>query len=124
MSNFAEGLGRLSSSFYSLKTLNIMDTQQVINLIKDSFESWYNKVFTKASIVINYNDVQTLSIKAYHTISMEVEAISIIEGKAHRKSIISLTENYNHGVTSEDEAKLGLTKKMLKEMFSYQARIL
>lgn len=101
-----------------------MDTQQVINLIRDSFESWYNKVFTKASIVINYNDVQTLSIKAYHTISMEVEAISIIEGKARRKSLISLTENYNHGITSEDEAKLGLTKKMLKEMFSYQARIL
>ena len=101
-----------------------MDTQQVINLIRDSFESWYNKVFTKASIVINYNDVQTLSIKAYHTISMDVQAISIVNGQAQTKNLISLTENYNHGVTTEEEAKLGLTKKMLKEMFSYQARIL
>ena len=101
-----------------------MDTQQVINLIKDSFEDWYNRVFTKASIVINYNDVQTLSIKAYHTISMEVQAISIVNGQSQTKSLISLTENYNHGVTTENEAKLGLTKKMLREMFSYQASML
>ena len=101
-----------------------MDTQQIINLIKDSFEDWYNKVFTKASIVINYNDVQTLSIKAYHTISMEVQAINIVNGQAQNKSLISLTENYNHGITTEEEAKLGLTKKMLMEMFSYQASML
>ena len=97
-----------------------MDTQQVINLIRDSFENWYNKVFTKASIVINYNDVQTLSIKAYHTISMDVQAISIVNGQAQTKNLISLTENYNHGVTTEEEAKLGLTQKMLTKMFSYQ----
>ena len=101
-----------------------MDTQQVINFIKESFEDWYNRVFTKASIVINYSDVQTLSIKAYHTITMEVQAISIIDGQAKNKKLISLTENYNHGVTTEEEAKLGLTKKMLMEMFSYQASML
>ena len=101
-----------------------MDTQQVINLIKDSFEDWYNKVFTKASIVINYNDVQTLSIKAYHTITMEVQAVSIVNGQAKNKSLISLTENYNHGVTTEEEAKLGITKKMLMEMYSYQVSML
>ena len=55
-----------------------MNTSQVINLIKESFESWYNKVYsTNVSIVINYNDVQTLAIKAYHTIIMEVQALSI-----------------------------------------------
>lgn len=101
-----------------------MNTQQVINFIKESFEDWYNKVFTKASIVINYKDEQTLSIKAYHTITIEVQAINIIDGKAQVKKLICLTENYNHGVTTEEEAKLGLTKKMLMEMFSYQASML
>ncbi len=101
-----------------------MNTQEVIAFIKDSFEAWYNKIYAKASIVINYSDVQTLSIKAFHTISMEVQAISIVDGQAQSKSLISLTENYNHGVTTEDEAKLGLTQKMLMEMFSYQTSTL
>ena len=102
-----------------------MNTQQVINLIKESFESWYNKVYsTKVSIVINYSDVQTLAIKAYHTITMDVQALSIINGSSKAISLINLTENYNHGVTTEDEAKLGLTKKMLMEMFSYQTSML
>jgi hypothetical protein len=98
-----------------------MDTQQIINLIKESFEAWYNQVFTKATIVINYSDVQTLSIKAYHTISMEVQAISIVDGQAKNNCLIKLEENYNHGVTTEQEAKLGLTKKMLMKMFSFEA---
>ena len=102
-----------------------MDTQQVINLIKESFESWYNKVYsTKVSIVINYSDVQTLSIKAYHTITMEVQALSIINGSSQATPLVTLTENYNHGIITEDEAKLGLTKKMLMEMFSYQTSML
>jgi hypothetical protein len=98
-----------------------MDTQQIINLIKDSFETWYNKFFTKASIVINYSDTQTLAIKAYHTITMEVQAISVVDGQVKNTPLIKLTENYNHGVTTEEEAKLGLTKKMLMQMFSYEA---
>lgn len=102
-----------------------MDTQQIINLIKESFEGWYNKVYaTNASIVINYSDVQTLAIKAYHTTTMSVQAVSIVNGQAQSKSLISLTENYNHGVTTENEAKLGLTKKVLMEMFSYQTSML
>ena len=124
MSNFAEGLGE-PSPFYSLKNNYFMDTQQVINLIKESFESWYNKVYsTKVSIVINYSDVQTLAIKAYHTITMDVQALSIINDSSQVTPLINLTENYNHGVTTEDEAKLGLTKKMLMEMFSYQTSML
>lgn len=104
-----------------------MDTQHFINLIKESFESWYNKVYpasTPISIAINYNDIQTLSIKAYHTINMEVQAISIINGTSKATPLISLIENYNHGVTTEEEAKLGLTKKMLMQMFSYQTSML
>lgn len=102
-----------------------MNTQEVINLIKDSFESWYNKVYSKnASIVINYNDVQTLAIKAYHTITMDVQALSIVNGSSQATQLIALKENYNHGVTTEDEAKLGLTKKMLMKMFSYQTSML
>lgn len=104
-----------------------MDTQQVLNLIKESFESWYNKVYPSdfpVSIVINYNDVQSLSIKAYHTITMEVCKLTIENGTSKVTPSITLTENYNHGVLSEDEAKLGLTKKMLEEMFSYQTSML
>ena len=78
----------------------------------------------KVSIVINYSDVQTLAIKAYHTITMDVRALSIINGSSKSIPLINLTENYNHGVTTEDEAKLGLTKKMLMEMFSYQTSML
>ena len=99
-----------------------MNTSETINLIKDSFETWYNSKLPaneKASIVINYSDIQTLSIKAYHTISMEVQAISIQEGKPSVIPLLKLQENYNHGVTSEQEAKDGLTKKMLIQMFDY-----
>ena len=121
MSNFAKGLGR-PSPFLLINTLNIMDTQQFINLIKESFESWYNKVYsTKVSIVINYKDVQTLAIKAYHTITMDVQALDIINGSSKATQLITITENYNHGVTSEEEAKAGITKKVLMQMFSYQA---
>lgn len=102
-----------------------MNTQQVINLIKDSFESWYNRVYsTNASIVINYSDVQTLAIKAYHTITMDVQALNIVNGSSQAIPLITLKENYNHGVTTEDEAKIGLTKKMLMEMYSYQTSML
>ena len=68
-----------------------MNTQEVINLIKDSFESWYNKVYSKnASIVINYNDVQTLAIKAYHTITMDVQAINIVNGQSENLKKITI----------------------------------
>ena len=99
-----------------------MYTSETINLIKDSFETWYNSKLPaneKASIVINYSDVQTLSIKAYHTIKMEVQAISIQDGKSCVVPLLMLQENYNHGVTSEQEAKDELTKKMLIQMFEY-----
>lgn len=104
-----------------------MDTQQVINLIKESFESWYNKVYPSdfpVSIVINYSDRQTLSIKAYHTVSVEVSTLTIKDGAPVVTSLIKLEENYNHGLITEEEAKLDLTKKVLEEMFSYQTSML
>lgn len=100
----------------------IMNSSETLNIIKDSFESWYNKNISKenpVSIAINYSDVQTLRIKAYHTVTMEVAVIEVNNGKASTSTIISLTENYNHGVTSEIEAKEGMTKKLLMAMYSY-----
>ena len=96
---------------------------ETLNLIKESFEQWYNGKLQKdephVSIAINYSDMQTLSIKAYHTIKLEVQAIGIKEGKSFIVPLFLLQENYNHGVTSEQEAKDNLTKKMLIEMFNY-----
>ena len=93
-----------------------MTTQEMLNLIKDSFEVWYNERFVKdespMAIVINYNDVQT----------MEVQAVGIRDNSSFTLPLLKLQENYNHGVTSEDEAKIGLTKKMLVEMFRYQQK--
>ena len=98
---------------------------ETLNLIKESFEQWYNGKLQKdeppVSIAINYSDVQTLSIKAYHTIKLEVQAIGIKEDKSFMVPLFMLQENYNHGVTSEQEAKEGLTKKLLIEMFDYPA---
>ena len=100
-----------------------MNSSETINLIKDSFESWYNSKLqtneSPVSIVINYSDKQKLSIKAYHTIKIEVQAIGIQDGKSFITPLLELEENYNHGVTSEIEAKDNLTKKMLIQMFDY-----
>lgn len=100
-----------------------MNSSETLNLIKDSFESWYNSKLqtneSPVSIVINYSDKQKLSIKAYHTIKIEVQAIGIQDGKSFITPLLELEENYNHGVTSEIEAKDNLTKKMLIQMFDY-----
>lgn len=96
-----------------------------LDIIKESFEAWYNGKLqaneSPVSIAINYSDVQTLSIKAYHTIRMEVQAIGINDGKSFVTPLLELQENYNHGVTSEQEAKDGLTKKLLIKMLDYPA---
>lgn len=100
-----------------------MNNSETLNIIKDSFESWYNSRLQAnekpVSIVINYSDLQTLAIKAYHTVKMEVQAVGIRDGKSFLLPLFKLQENYNHGVTSEQEAKDNLTKKMLIEMFNY-----
>ena len=98
-----------------------MATSETLNIIKESFESWYNRHISpsKVSIAINYRDEQKLSIKAYHTITMEMQALGIKDGKAYSMPLITLQENYNHGVTSEEEAKEGLTKKLLDKLYGF-----
>ena len=103
-----------------------MNTTEALTIIKESFESWYNSKLQAnekpVSIVINYRDMQKLAIKAYHTIQMDVQAIGIKDGKSFTTPLLELHENYNHGVTSELEAKDNLTRKMLIKMFDYTSK--
>lgn len=99
-----------------------MYSTEALTIIKDSFEVWYNKKYaseTPVSIVINYSDVQKLALKAFHTITMEVKAFFCKDNIAHSIPIVCLQENYNHGVTSEEEAKNNLTEKLLVELYGY-----
>ena len=99
---------------------------ETLSIIKDSFETWYNGKLQAnekpVSIVINYSDVQTLSIKAFHTITMEVTAVGIRENLSFTVPLVTLKENYNHGITSEQEAKDRLTKKLLIRLFDFSRR--
>ena len=100
-----------------------MDSTNTLTLIKDSFESWYNKQHSenKISIAINYSDEQKLSIKAYHTINMQVNAIGIKNGESYTEQLVYLQENYNHGVITEQEAKDGLIIKLLEKLYGFAA---
>lgn len=96
---------------------------ETLDIIKESFEEWYNSKLKEGdvplSIVINYSDEQKLSMKAFHTIKMIVNGIGIKDGKSFVVPLYELQENYNHGVTSEQEAKEGMTKKLLTALFDY-----
>jgi len=101
-----------------------MAPSTTLNLIKNSFETWYNRNVAKdspVSVVINYSDMQVLSIKAYHTVTINVNIVGIQKCMSYTKSLIKIQENYNHGVTSEEEAKENLTMKLLEHLYSYQA---
>lgn len=123
MGIFAEESGIPGFSILFIITINtIINMSETLNIIKDAFEGWYNRKLPtgeKVSVVISYSDVQKLSVKAYHTIRMEVQAVGIEEGKSYVTPLFMLQENYNHGVTSEQEAKDGLTRKLLEKMFDY-----
>lgn len=96
-----------------------MDT---ISIIKDSFELWYNTTVSKdnpVSIVINYSDTQTLTLKAYHKSIIEVQAVEIVDGVSKTTQFIKLEENYNHGITTEEEAKENMLRKLLVEVYKY-----
>ena len=100
-----------------------MYTSETINIIKDSFESWYNRTHlskTPVSVAINYSDVQKLSIKAFHTVTIELQLLGIKDNLSYTTSLIKLQENYNHGITSELEAKEGMIRKLLVEMYGYK----
>lgn len=92
----------------------------ILTVIKESFEKWYNASRAdKVSILINYNDLQTASIRAYHKTSIKMQAISIVNGKSLVRPLISLAENYNHGVTTEQEAKENMIRKLLNELYGF-----
>jgi hypothetical protein len=99
-----------------------MPEYTTIDIIKDSFENWYNKNVTPdspVSIYINYRDTQSLPLKVYHTITMELVALSIVNNLATITSLIKLTENYNHSTTTPQEAKDHLTLTLLQHLYSF-----
>lgn len=103
--------------------IHIMNT---LNIIKDSFELWYNTFISKdnkTSIVINYSDTQSFSIKAYHKSCIELCAITIINGISKTTSLIKLEANYNHNNTDEEEAKEIMLKRLLMEIYKYTKQI-
>ena len=93
-----------------------------LELIKNSFEKWYNYKLPKGerkSIVINYSDEQTLLIKAYHKVTIKMVAVGIKNGLSYTVTLLETSENYNHGITSEEEAKQNITQRFLTEVFEY-----
>jgi hypothetical protein len=97
-----------------------MNISENVSLLKEGFEQWLNKRYkNKVSVVINYSDEQTLSIKAYHTVRAEVVLVGISNGFSYTNQLIKVSENYNHGVTSEEEAKHNLLTKLTARMFEY-----
>lgn len=99
-----------------------MGTTETIDIIKNSFEAWYNKTYSTdspVSIAINYSDVQTLLIKAYHKVTIKMVAVGIKNGLSYTVTLLETSENYNHGVTSEEEAKQYITQRFLTDVFEY-----
>lgn len=94
-----------------------------LELIRQSFEQWYNSKLRssseKVSIVTNYSDEQTLRLKAFHKVTIKMAAVGIKDGMSYTILLLEVTENYNHGVTSEQEAEEMITQKFLKELFDY-----
>ena len=95
-----------------------MDT---IDIIKNSFEKWYNEHIaeSKTSIAISYSDTQELSIKAYHKSVIRVNAITIKEGQSQSIEILMIERPYNHGVTSEEDAKAQALMVLLEKLYNY-----
>lgn len=91
-----------------------------LELIKSSFEKWYNAfVSPDESLVINYSDEQTLLVKAYHKATISLMAVGIKDNMSYTKPLFNISENYNHGITSESEAKFNMMQKLLVTIFDY-----
>ena len=117
---FARGL-RVSSPVF----INLLHNIASMNLstIKESFECWYNQFISKGnhvSVVLNYSDTQTRILKAYHTVKMELCTVHIKDNHSIVTPLLRLQENYNHGITTEQEAKEMMTKKLLMALYSYK----
>ena len=96
-----------------------MDT---LATIKESFEQWYNSTTNeKISIITNFSDEQTLSIKAYHKVTVSMVAVGIKDNMSYVIPILEVSENYNHGVTSEEDARDSVVMKFLAKAFAYCA---
>lgn len=90
-----------------------------INTIAKGFENWINKDSkNKVSVFIDYRDEQTLAIKAYHKVHADLVIIGIHKLLSFNRVLVSVEDTYNHGVTTEEEAKEKLMEKLLEEMFS------
>lgn len=99
-----------------------MDTSKTLDIIKSSFENWYNKNIAKdspVSILINYSDTQKMNIRAFHTVTYDVQSVGTQDDLAVITPLLSITENYNHGTTTEEEAKENLTIKLLERLYSF-----
>ena len=95
-----------------------------LSTIKESFECWYNQFVSKdtpVSVVLNYSDVQTLIIKAYHTVKLELCTVHIQDNHPIVTPLLRLQENYNHGITSEEEMREKMTQKLLMKLYSFSA---
>ena len=100
-----------------------MDSNDLFTIIKESFEEWYNRTFSAGSpvsILINYKDVQNLSVKAYHTVTLEVQAVGTEDDMAVITPILSLSESYNHATIAPETEKIKMAKQMLEAFYGYQ----
>lgn len=71
------------------------------------------------SMITNYSDEQTLSIKAYHKVTVSIQAVGIKNGLSYIVPILTISGHYNHGVTTEEEAQTEILQKFLLELFNY-----
>lgn len=93
-----------------------------LELIKKSFERWYNAqtpYSEKVSVLISYRDEQNLVMKAYHRVTADLSLIYIKNRMSYTSCLCSVTDTYNHGVTSEQDAKDALMSKLLEELLHY-----
>ena len=95
---------------------NKMTTSEIIS---KGFESWINeRSKDKVSVLIDYSDKQNLSIKAYHKTHAGLVVIGTRDSESYTETLASVDGFYNHGVTTESEAKEQMLARLVKEMFS------
>jgi hypothetical protein len=113
----------MAPSFTNNKLILIMEEQSSLELVRNSFETWYNDRFKSESptaILINYKDEQKLSIKSYHTTTIEISAVKVGEKGSEVVQLIKLKNNYNNGVTTAQEAKNLAVQQLLVSLYNYK----
>ena len=95
---------------------------ETLDIIKESFETWYNQSQGEKTSVGFFARNRLNGVwgtwrridsapRVYH-----VEKDGTVCGVV---LAVNETENYNHGITSEQEAKDMLTRKLLVELYNY-----